>query len=297
MNNLDLEKEFRFSPLSFSWVALHPHPKGIVQFIGGIFFGSLPNIFYRHLLKQIYLDGYTVVALPFRFTLRHWSVAISLLQEQETLIPLLEQKARELNYDPNIYRELDCYQWLGHSLGCKYIALLEFLAEWSHNPENIQNQIKKNTKRSEVQLQQIKQSFLDLSISIKDQKSILMAPEISNTQDAIKIPILPSLLDVLGLGVLPTKQETFDLIQQSDLFNLTKMISFDKDKIAGSKGSMVVPDKTVRKLIKILGSKLLHEEVKGQHLRPLGLEVGSNIVGPITPPPQQLIPLILNFLK
>ncbi len=294
MQNLNLEKEFRLSPLSFSWVALHPNPKGVVLFIGGIFFGSLPHIFYKHLLKQIYLDGYTVVALPFRFTLRHWSVAVSLLQEQEKLTSLLAQRAKELSYNTNIYRESSCYQWLGHSLGCKYIALLEFLAEWNENSEHVRNQIKKNTKRPQVQIQQIEQSLLDLSISFKDQKSILMAPEISNTEDAVKIPLLPLLLDNLGLGVIPTKQETFDLIKQSNLFNLTKMVSFKDDKIAGSK---LVPDKTVGKLLKILASKLLHQEVEGKHLRPLGLEIGRKIIGPIASPPRQLIPLLFNFLK
>lgn len=294
MQNLNLEKEFRLSPLSFSWVALHPNPKGVVLFIGGIFFGSLPHIFYKHLLKQIYLDGYTIVALPFRFTLRHWSVAVSLLQEQEKLMSLLEQRAKELDYNTNIYEKPSCYQWLGHSLGCKYIALLEFLAEWTTNSEHVRNQIKKNTKRPQVQIQQIEKSLLDLSISFKDQRSILMAPEISNTEDAVKIPLLPLLLDNLGLGVIPTKQETFDLIKQSNLFNLTKMVSFKNDKIAGSK---IVPDKTVGKLLKILGSKLLHEEVEGKHLRPVGLEIVGKVVGPIASPPQQLIPLLFNFLK
>ena len=238
--------------------------------------------------------GYTVVALPFRFTLRHWSVAVSLLQEQEKLMSLLAQRAKELNYNINIYRESSCYQWLGHSLGCKYIALLEFLAEWNENSEHVRNQIKKNTKRPQVQIQQIEQSLLDLSISFKDQKSILMAPEISNTEDAVKIPLLPLLLDNLGLGVIPTKQETFDLIKQSNLFNLTKMVSFKNDKIAGSK---LVTDKTVGKLLKILGSKLLHKEVEGKHLRPVGLEIGGRVIGPIASPPQQLIPLLFNFLK
>jgi hypothetical protein len=297
MQNLNIEQSFKFSPVSFSWVAIHPQPKGVVQFIGGAFFGTFPNIFYRYLLKQIFLEGYTVVALPFRFTFRHWSVAISLLREQETLRLLLAQRAKELGYDPSIYGESSRYQWLGHSLGCKYIALLELLAEWSQDTDRVRRQIKKNTKKSDAQLKQIKESVRGLSISIKDQASLLMAPDISNTQDAIKIPLLPELLDAIGLGVLPTKQETFDLIEESSLFNLARMISFDKDKIAGNEKAPLNSDNTVRMLIKILGDKLLHKEIAGKHLRPLGLELGNSIVGPIASPPKELVPIVLKFLS
>jgi Protein of unknown function (DUF1350) len=292
----NVEPEFRFSPISFSWVAIHPNPKGVVQFIGGAFFGTFPSIFYRYLLKQIYLEGYTVVALPFRFTFRHWSVAISLLREQQALRTLLAQRAKELGYDPTIYGQSNQYQWLGHSLGCKYIALLELLAGWSEDKTQVERQIQRKTKRSDAQIKQIQQSVRGLSVSIKDQASLLMAPDISNTQDAIKVPFLPEFLDAIGLGVLPTKQETFDLIAESALFNLAKMISFDRDKIAGNLKAPLTADNTVRMLIKILGGKLLYEEVEGKHLRPLGLELGDSIVGPIAPPPRNLVPLVLKFL-
>jgi Protein of unknown function (DUF1350) len=296
MKAFNLEQEFKLSPLSFSWVAIHPNPKGVVQFIGGAFFGTFPSIFYRYLLKQIYLEGYTVVALPFRFTFRHWSVAISLLREQQALRTLLAQRAKELGYDPTIYSQSNQYQWLGHSLGCKYIALLELLAGWSEDKTQVESQIQRKTKQSDAQIKQIKQSVRGLSISIKDQKSLLMAPDIGNTQDAIKLPILPEFLDSIGLGVLPTKQETFDLIEESDLFNLAKMISFNQDKIAGSEKGPFNLDNTVRMLIKILGDKLKHKEIEGKHLRPLGIELGDSIVGPIAPPPHDLVPLVLDFL-
>jgi hypothetical protein len=41
-----MSNSFKFQPVSFSWVAVHPQPKGVVQFIGGTFFGSLPTLFY-----------------------------------------------------------------------------------------------------------------------------------------------------------------------------------------------------------------------------------------------------------
>ncbi|HEY9709264.1 MAG TPA: DUF1350 family protein, partial [Oculatellaceae cyanobacterium] len=65
---------FKFIPLSSSWVAIHPKPKGVIQFIGGAFFGSLPTLFYRHFLSKLFANGYTIIALPFRFSFEHWSI-------------------------------------------------------------------------------------------------------------------------------------------------------------------------------------------------------------------------------
>ncbi|MFM7790795.1 MAG: DUF1350 family protein, partial [Microcystis panniformis] len=46
--------EFKFIPLQFNWVAINPKPIGVVYFIGGAFFGTFPNLFYRYLLKQVF---------------------------------------------------------------------------------------------------------------------------------------------------------------------------------------------------------------------------------------------------
>ncbi|MEG5067561.1 DUF1350 family protein [Microcoleus sp. B3-A4] len=124
-----MSNSFKFQPVSFSWVAVHPQPKGVVQFIGGSFFGSLPTLFYRYFLQQLFEEGYTVVALPFRFTFRHWPIAIGLLKEQEILRTELTKIAHRLGYESEIYQEPSSYFWVGHSLGCKYIALLEFLSD------------------------------------------------------------------------------------------------------------------------------------------------------------------------
>ena len=76
---------FKFHPVSFSWVAIHPEPKGVIQFIGGAFFGTFPTVFYRYFLQTLFDEGYTIIALPFRFSFRHWNIAIELLKEQEAL--------------------------------------------------------------------------------------------------------------------------------------------------------------------------------------------------------------------
>ena len=131
--------DFQFLPLNFSWVALHPKPIGVIYFIGGAFFGTFPTFFYRYLLKSFFEKGYTIVALPYRFSFRHWSVAINLVQDQENLQKNMLLEAKYRGYDCSIYEEYlnskkeclplksDRYFWLGHSLGCKYIALLELL--------------------------------------------------------------------------------------------------------------------------------------------------------------------------
>lgn len=85
--------------------------------------------------------------------------------------------------------------------------------------------------------------------------------------------------------------------QKGRLFNLAKMISFDQDKIEESEKGTPGLDNTVRSLIEILGSKLLHKEIEGKHLRPLGLELGDGIVEPIAAPPHNLIPLVHDFIR
>lgn len=119
--------KFELKPLGFHWVALRPNPIGVVQFIGGAFFGTFPTLFYRSLLQDCYEKGYTVIALPFRFTFQHWSVAIELVQEQIALREALVQEAKRLGYASDLYEitpqeQAGKYLWLGHSLGCKYVG-------------------------------------------------------------------------------------------------------------------------------------------------------------------------------
>jgi hypothetical protein len=63
--------------------------------------------------------------------------------------------------------------------------------------------------------------------TIWHQPSQLLAPDISDTTSAVPVTALAHLLDGLGLGVQPTRSQTLALIDRSNLFNLTAMISFD----------------------------------------------------------------------
>jgi hypothetical protein len=119
--------------------------------------------------------------------------------------------------------------------------------------------------------------------SIKNQSSLLIAPDISNTESAIPVRSLAKLLDKFGLGVLPTREQTQCFIASSSLFNLTAIISFDRDEIAGSTNDIKkIPEQQkmsdVLWLIKQLNQKqlpLLSQEVEGKHLEPVGIKIGN----------------------
>jgi hypothetical protein len=274
--------KFEFSPVSFSWVAVHPKPKGVIQFIGGAFFGSFPTIFYRYFLQKLFEEGYTIVALPFKFSFRHWSIAIDLLKEQEILRHELIIIAHRLGYTYEVYQRKANYFWLGHSLGCKYIALLEFMSgqQWQKSFLSCVEPAK---------YQQIEKIITNAGLensSILDQPSLLVAPDISDTESAIPVQVIARFLDRVGWGVKPTRGQTQCLIEHSCLFNLTALISFSKDTLAGSVNDGLKPEKIransdvlwLIEQFKKRKTPILHKELDGKHLEPLGIKVGEYIV-------------------
>lgn len=279
----------QFKPLSFSWVALHPNPKGIVRFIGGAFFGSFPTLFYRDLLNHLYQEGYTLIAMPFRFSFRHWAIAGGLFSEQRQLRAVLIDEAEHLGYETKVYEKDENYIWVGHSLGCKYIALLEFLSD--PNRDSILQTVLGQESRTKA-IQSLAQTALPAKISIQDQASLLIAPDISDTESAIPIPAIAQLLDRLKLGVLPTRKQTQALIEQSDLFNLTGLISFDQDDIAGNvahpdMGRHPGEESDVNWFLTLIRRKpepVLAQELPGKHLEPLGIQVGRFVFNPFRRP-------------
>lgn len=286
-------QEFRFRAVSSSWVAIHSKPKGVIQFIGGAFFGTFPTVFYRYFLQQLFNEGYTIIALPFRFSFRHWSIAIDLLKEQEILQHELTEIASRLGYQNELYQEKSSYFWLGHSLGCKYIALLEFLSgeQWKQITECCVDQ------RTADQIERlIKNAGLE-KISILDQPSLLIAPNISDTKSAIHIRAIALFLDRIGLGALPTREQSRCFIRGSHLFNLTALISFNRDTIAGSVNDRTNSD--VLWFIEQLKTRkfpILHRELNGKHLEPLGVRVGESVVD-LNPFDKFIEPLKLRQLE
>lgn len=282
-----MKVKFKFQPVSSSWVAIHPQPKGVVQFIGGAFFGTFPTLFYRYFLSQLFAEGYTIIALPFRFSFRHWPIAVSLLKEQEAISQELIAIAKKLGYNYNVYQDKSNYFWVAHSLGSKYVAMLEFLSD--ANWEKIISDCVDNSRID--QIKNIVESIIGREkISIKGQASLLIAPDISNTESAIPVPAIAKFLDDIGLGVKPNRKQTQCFIRRSNLFNLTALISFDKDTIAGNKNDINKSSKQRDKsdvlwFIELLKSKKLPEnlqpvirEIPGKHLEPVGIKIGNYIV-------------------
>lgn len=296
-----MNSEFKFQPISNSWIAIHPQPKGVVQFIGGAFFGTFPTFFFRYFLNQLFDAGYTIIALTFRFTFNHWSVAISLVKEQYVIRRKIVKEARNLGYEYDVYLKDSNFFWVGHSLGCKYIALLEFLSDkWEQVFQNIKICGAEKTRYTNI-LENIEDLSLELDLEkqktevvtekyvgkkpeiinlfIKDQPSLLIAPDISNTESAIPIPFLAKLIDSFGLGVTPNSEQTRCLIKNSELFNLIALICFKQDEIA---------KKTCKWLIEHLDTKseqsqdkplpIPPEQLEGKHLEPIGVKIGNYIV-------------------
>lgn len=276
-----MDTKLEFKPINFNWVAIHPRPIGIVNFIGGAFFGTFPTIFYRYIFKQLFRQGYTIVALPFRFTFRHWSVAIALVRDREQLRRGIIAEAKRLGYEYKIYEEKPIssnpnHFWLAHSLGCKYIALLELLTELEHREirEFLGDCV------GEEQAADLERSLQGVDfeeISLRNQPSILLAPVISGIESAIPVPALADLVKKLGLDVQPTVKQTRCLINKSDLFGLTAAIAFAKDKIASNPdiGDDGEPIGTVQWLQKHVPAIKFSQLPDRGHLAPLGFRNGD----------------------
>jgi hypothetical protein len=267
-----MDARFKFKPIHFSWVAIHPQPKGVISFIGGAFFGTFPTIFYRYLLKQIFDRGYTIIALPYRFTFRHWSVAISLTKDQYQLRQEIRAEAKRLGYEYKIYEEEPTsekpnYFWIGHSLGCKYIALLEILTALEER--SIQEVLGGCVGSEQSQTIEIKLQGTDIKdVSLKNQPTVLIAPAITGIEGAIPLRSLAEFIKRLGIDAKPTVEQTHCLMLKSQLFNLMAAITFSKDKIAAP---------TITWMKENLPRSIKFFDLPGrQHLAPLGIRFGDS---------------------
>ena len=300
-----------FTYLYSNWVLINPEPKGVVYFIGGAGFGSFPTVFYRYILGRIFEDGYTVVALPFRFTLNHWSVAVNLVKEAKPLREAIKAEAERRNSicGEEVYKNLDLYSnpekfreggyfWLGHSLGCKYVALLELLGdvetleqlsnlkddrvllkllgngsqvEQLSALENIDlaDEALDTCVKDKKEIKQIKQALQQIKdpeyISLENQSSILMAPVITGIEGAIPIPFLAKIIQKF-IDARPSKQETECLISKNNLFHFTSIVKFKDDQVEEKAGTINFLKKTLPKK-----PPLLFDELPGEHLAPLNL--------------------------
>ncbi len=238
-----------FRCISGAYVAENPEQRGVIEFYGGAFFELLPQVSYEYLLQGLFDLGYTIIAAPFQFSLDHMHVALNLVEIRDNI-----QNALGL---PPSCREFPHF-WLGHSVGCKIISLLEVLT---------------NVPKGD---------------GIANEPSVLMAPDIADTSGTVPWPFW-KILDAIGKGVSPTKAQTKTLIEvRTDLFTLCGIVSFADDDIAGNVAGTLPKngDSDVKWFVDELRKRddarrrdlFLNRELPGGHLAPIGFRFGPWLV-------------------
>jgi Protein of unknown function (DUF1350) len=231
-----------FERVGSAWVARNPVNLGVVEFYGGAIFERCPTLFYEEYLEGLFSAGYNIVAFTFPSSFDHINVAVGLV---DTRCEILAQLGPPFT-DPSIP-----HYWVGHSIGCKIIALLQIL-------------------------------LTDSAAANAQQPALLLAPDISGTEAAIPGP-LGKLVDWLGLGVKPTELQTKTLIaERSDILVTTGLISFASDTIAGNADGSLPKggNSSVKWFIDTLSARVsagspsffTHTQLPGSHLAPLGYD-------------------------
>ncbi|MEM7758540.1 MAG: DUF1350 family protein [Cyanobacteria bacterium P01_A01_bin.40] len=277
-------------------VAFHPQPKGVIQFIGGFPSGSFPEKYFRFLLQYLYDQGYSllVYSFPFNpFQFNHWSVALEILED---LYQVRCEIVKQLFCTTVAQQQLDFYAndqnyfWLGYSLGCKYILLLEILSDYDDEfqrrneilkscleaeylPEIAQNlsRVDRARELAKEEMSELLGRPCNFSPFIRDQPSLLLAPEINNTFEIFNLTISP-----FEYFSFPSQEEIQCLIRAStEIFNLMGLISFERDTIARDDVDFLVGELQNRSSL-----SFIHEVLEGKHDTPLG-ETIDNLVSRI----------------
>ena len=274
-------------------VAFHPQPKGVIQFVGGFISGSFPQSSFRHLFHHLYQKGYSLVVYHFPFNpfqFNHWSVALEILKDlYKVRFEIIKQlfcstaSARQLDF----YAQDTNYVWLGYSLGCKYILLLEILSD-DQNEFQRRNKVlrsclkEEDVKKTKKELEKADKyrnsareniskllgSSCQINPFIKDQPSLLLAPEINNT-----VQIANKDISLFSCWDFPSQDEIQCLIRNStEIFNLMGLISFKQDTIAEDDVNFLKCQLQNREF-----QPFLHKVLKGTHNQPLETNV-ENLV-------------------
>ncbi|ACF14348.1 protein of unknown function DUF1350 [Chloroherpeton thalassium ATCC 35110] len=236
--------------ISKSWVAEHPKPKGVILFYGSPLFGQIPTVSYDYFLENLYNAEYSIVAIPFQFGFNHAGIAEALLEERD--------KVRQ---EVPALAELPTF-WIGHGLGCKYIALLEVFTDPKTNVF-----LMKTPDAGNIEKQ-----------GILNEPSLFIAPEIADTNAMTQLPVVSSLLNWMNFGAYPSKEELKQLIQESELFELTGMISFLNDFTSdNAKDAASYNDAAwfFEALNQKTNGQFPYKEVSDGYDKPFGLRVGD----------------------
>ncbi|MEL6528498.1 MAG: DUF1350 family protein [Pseudomonadota bacterium] len=231
-----------FERVGSAWVARNPANRGVIEFYGGAIFERCPTLFYEEYLEGLFQGGYNIVAFTFPISFNHTKVAEGLVQPRKDVFAQLSFPVSAPDYP---------HFWVGHSIGCKIISLVQILITQSAT-ENAQ------------------------------QPTLLLAPDISGTKAAVPGP-LAAILDWLGLGVKPTEPQTKAIITQNpDILSVAGLISFADDSIAGNADGTLPKggNGSVEWFIDTLSGKddggsipfFTHAQLLGKHLAPLGYD-------------------------
>jgi hypothetical protein len=308
----------KFQPVSHSWIALNPEARGVIKFVGGAFFGTFgPSIFYQYILKYFYDRGFTIVVLPFKFTFNHYAEAGFLISEQYEILPEMIRMAQAEEYEYSAYLDENNFYWLGHSIGCKYITLLEGFSALPSTPQERQQFIEKLLVNSRTQeniakvVSQIENLIESLQVQVSVAKKLIVgytSQEISLGNSRLDSgEYLPNnyiswlfIRDQSSIFLAPENSGTDSAIKSKFLSKLIDKLGFGVSPSPAETNALIVQsqlfnklelisfqsdttaNKAVELLRTILGNRLSGKyfSTKGGHLRPLGSLLTDQVFNP-----------------
>ncbi len=237
-------------------------PRGVVHLHGAFLFGSCPSRHYAPLLDALLQRGYGAVLHRFplnpgRFD--HWSVALELLLSRRTVLEQVRRlhgpAAAEFCADPSN----SC--WLGHSLGCKYLILLEILSLPRARLQQVLEDALEPAQAESVLNATDRLGAID---TLQNQPTVLLAPEVSNTMRFWRSDWQ------LDFGrSRPNRQTMGQLLRLTpDRFGLTGVVSFRSDGIAADDVQLLRAELQRRSV-----APLAQQELPGGHFAPVALHV------------------------
>jgi hypothetical protein len=217
MSNINVQQNW--IPLQHTFVKINPNAKGTVIFIGGYLYGTFPTSSYSGLLNGLYQKDFTVISYPYSpVQLSHWKLSNDLLEKIEHLQSDIIHEAKRKGYPTEVYYDDDKYCFVGHSLGCECISLIQFLGFTKDKQKKLLQEARDKLGPKEV----TKSDFSDVD-SLPEEKpvpykaSLLMAP-------CFKDPLR---------GIRPKQELMWYAIENGPLLPLTALISFKGDNTAG----------------------------------------------------------------
>lgn len=248
MPNPEIDPEW--IPLRHGFVSIHPTPKGVVHFIGGYFFGTAANFWYKDFLLVLRQE-FTVHVYSYSFAqLSHWKIANDLLEQIQQVNSYGDHTAKQAGFSPNVYLDPSQHCLVGHSLGCECIALIRFLSLTKDRQRQLLEAARDQLGPQEV----TDEDLVDVETLPQEQPvpypaSLLMAPCFQT----------PTSIDWL-LDVRPQEQLMRLLIQQEpQLLPLTSLVAFKHDTIASADASWLFQDLVQKKHL------VDFQEIEAQH--------------------------------